>query len=69
MEKTIIPKRICVCRKCSGTGMVTEYDSRDIRRKYPHTRTCPQCNGSGRVYVCGEVRKFIEPYEPATNSI
>ena len=61
-ETTLIPKRICICRRCHGT--VTVCELKDVRRLYPQTKVCPLCKGSGRVVISGEVHKNVEPYEP-----
>ena len=65
MKKEIyIHKKICLCRKCGGTGIETYYNITDLLNKMPLERTCSQCNGTGRVVVYGERILNIEPYEP-----
>lgn len=63
-QKTYIHKKICLCKKCSGTGVEVFYAKDDVRQEYPLQRKCPQCNGTGRVIVYGERTLKIEPYEP-----
>lgn len=62
-QKTFYHKRICLCRKCKGTGKETFFATTDVQRRYPLQRTCKQCNGSGRVEVSGERILRIEPYD------
>lgn len=61
-ERTYIQKRICVCRKCSGTGTVNIYRKHDILRRDPIPLRCDLCEGSGRVTVQGVVDKEVLPY-------
>ncbi|WP_304184608.1 molecular chaperone DnaJ [Phocaeicola plebeius] len=61
-EKTYIHRRVCLCRQCGGTGTVTVYAEKDVRREYPQQKVCPQCQGSGRIWLSGTVIKQIEPY-------
>lgn len=68
-ETTLIPERICICRRCHGTGTVTVYELKDVRRLYPQTKVCPLCKGSGRVVISGEVHKNVEPYEPTDEPV
>lgn len=63
-QKTYIHKKICLCRKCSGTGIIITYETRDVRRLKPQRQKCPQCCGTGRVIVSGEKTLNVEPYEP-----
>jgi hypothetical protein len=37
-ETTLIPIRICICRRCHGTGTVTVYELKDVRRLHPQTK-------------------------------
>ena len=64
IEKRYIHKRICVCKKCKGTGEIVEYDSKDYRHEYPHEKICTQCDGTGRVVISGEINIRVEAYEP-----
>ena len=68
-QKTYIHKKICLCRKCSGTGIITTYEPRDVRLLNPHRQQCPQCRGTGRVVVSGEKILNVEPYEPVLLSV
>ena len=69
-EKTYIHRRVCLCRQCGGTGSVTVYAEKDVRREYPQQKVCPQCQGSGRIWLSGTVIKQIEPYaEPEPYSV
>ncbi|MCF2599289.1 hypothetical protein I6E10_11230 [Phocaeicola barnesiae] len=61
-EKNYIHRRVCLCRQCGGTGTVTVYAEKDVRRLHPKQKVCPQCQGSGRIWLSGEVTKYIEPY-------
>lgn len=61
-EKTYIHRRICLCRRCGGSGRITFFAEKDYRQEYPQTKVCPQCEGSGRIWLSGEVTKTIEPY-------
>ena len=61
-EKTYIHRRVCLCRPCGGTGTVTVYAEKDFQHQYPEHKVCPQCQGSGRIWLSGTVIKQIEPY-------
>ena len=61
-EKTYIHRRVCLCRQCGGTGTVTVYAEKDLQHQYPEQKVCPQCQGSGRIWLSGTVIKQIEPY-------
>ena len=61
-EKNYIHRRLCLCRQFGGTGTVTVYAEKDVRRLHPKQKVCPQCQGSGRIWLSGEVTKYIEPY-------
>ncbi len=61
-EKTYIHRRVCLCRPCGGTGTVTVYAEKDLLHEYPQQKVCPQCQGSGRIWLSGTVIKQIEPY-------
>lgn len=45
----VIEDRLCICRKCNGTG---EVDG----------KKCDQCEGTGRVIVSREVKTTIRPF-------
>lgn len=62
-EKTYIHRRVCLCRQCRGTGRTVFFAEKDYRHEYPLQKICPQCGGSGRVWLSGEVVKKIEPYD------
>lgn len=47
--------KIALCRRCGGRGYV-QGDWEPIE--------CPQCNGTGRVTVSGEMTLDIRPYKP-----
>lgn len=66
-ETTYISRRICICRKCGGTGKYTYYRKRDVMRLHPIEAVCPQCGGSGRVTVEGTVTKTVLPYPNPDN--
>ena len=61
-EKRYIPKRISICRKCRGTGVMTTYHEDDTLQRNPKHCTCSQCGGSGRVIISGEINIKIEAY-------
>lgn len=62
-EKTYTHRRVCLCRQCRGTGRTVFFAEKDYRHEYPLQKVCPQCGGSGRVWLSGEVVKKIEPYD------
>lgn len=62
-EKTYIHRRVCLCRQCRDTGRTVFFAEKDYRHEYPLQKVCPQCGGSGRVWLSGEVVKKIEPYD------
>ena len=65
MEQTThYHEKICLCRKCKGTGIEVFYSKTDYRQEYPLKRVCPQCNGTGRVVVSGTRVLNVVPYEP-----
>ena len=61
--------KICICRKCSGTGLCSVYDKEDILQMYPGTVDCDLCNGSGKVLVSSVTTTKIEPLFPENNSL
>lgn len=63
IRKTYYHKKICLCRKCNGTGRVLSYDT-DVLCLEPEERTCTLCNGTGRVVVHGVKEIRIDAYEP-----
>ena len=65
-QRTIYHKKICLCRKCKGTGVEIFYAKTDTINRFPLKRECPQCKGSGRVVVSGERVLNVEPYGPGT---
>lgn len=50
------PPKVALCRRCKGTGIHTGAEG--------ERRTCPQCEGSGRVTVSCEMTLDIRPYKP-----
>lgn len=56
IQKTHRDTKIALCRKCGGTGYVL--DGVTGRRIL-----CPQCQGSGRVLVSGDIMMDIRPYK------
>lgn len=65
MEQTThYHEKICLCKKCKGTGRETYYNITDLLNKIPLERTCSQCNGTGRVVVSGTRVLNVVPYEP-----
>ncbi|WP_321517461.1 hypothetical protein [uncultured Bacteroides sp.] len=55
--------RICICRKCQGTGTVTQYASEDILHMNPKTVACDLCNCNGRVLVDSVTTTTIKPLQ------
>ena len=51
------PKKVSLCRKCGGTGFVR------VGALDEKTRQCPQCEGSGRVWVSCTMTLNITPYK------
>ncbi|MBQ9163766.1 MAG: molecular chaperone DnaJ [Bacteroidaceae bacterium] len=47
------PEKIALCRECKGTGKLTGAGVQAC---------CPNCCGSGRVYVSCEMKLHIRPY-------
>ena len=58
------PEKVCLCRECGGTGYIGgDNVSSDV--VWPMGKTlnvCPQCGGSGRVYVSAHIRMTIRRY-------
>lgn len=54
-RKRLIPPRVTVCSKCSGTGSDMGV-------------MCAQCEGSGRVIVSSDVVTFITAYKPSSST-
>ena len=48
------PEKVALCRECHGTGKVT---------KLGFSKTCPNCDGSGRVFVSCQMTLSIRPYK------
>jgi DnaJ-class molecular chaperone len=65
MECEVVKEaKIALCRKCHGTGEVSEVVPGKMPwQKRKTTAECPQCKGSGRVKVSGVMKLTIEPYE------
>ena len=61
-RKDLYPSPRMPLRQCGGTGTVTVYAEKDFQHQYPEHKVCPQCQGSGRVWLSGTVIKQIEPY-------
>lgn len=53
IQETHKGPKIALCRRCGGRGYLIRTGE-----------TCPQCGGSGRVTVSGDVRTEIYPYCP-----
>lgn len=53
--------KVCVCRRCYGTGQV--YVLKGDGPMY-EMQKCSQCQGSGRVTVAANVEYDIRPYNP-----
>lgn len=53
-KKVTKQSKVALCRVCHGMGSVMVDD---------HLRVCPQCNGSGRVWVSAEIEYDIKPYD------
>lgn len=63
-QTTYYHEKICLYKKCKGTGIETFYAKTDYRKEYPLKRKCSQCNGTGRVVVSGQRVLNVVPYEP-----
>ena len=63
-QTTYYHEKICLCKKCKGTGIETFYAKSDLLNRHPLQRKCPQCNGTGRVVVSGTRVLNVVPYEP-----
>lgn len=63
-QTTYYHEKICLCKKCKGTGEEFLYAKTDYRKEYPLKCKCPQCNGTGRVVVSGKRVLNVVPYEP-----
>lgn len=50
---SVKPEKIALCRECKGTGKLTGAGVQAC---------CPNCCGSGRVYVSCEMKLYIRPY-------
>lgn len=54
MKKKVTKQpRVALCRKCNGMGSILEGE---------HMRVCPQCGGSGRVWVSAEMEIEVKPF-------
>jgi DnaJ-class molecular chaperone len=54
MIKTVTkPEKIALCRTCYGTGKTS---------KFCIPKKCPDCEGSGRVYVSCKMTVNVRPY-------
>ena len=60
-HKVSKPPKVALCRRCHGTGKMTEIDERTLRRR---EAVCGQCGGSGRVLVSAEIEFEIVAYNP-----
>ena len=57
MKKTVKKSpHVTLCRQCGGTGYIPSSDTGRV--------VCPQCEGSGRVTVSGEMTLDIRAYKP-----
>lgn len=55
MKKIVTkPEKVALCRECFGTGTVS---------KFGFSKTCPNCEGSGRVLVSCDMTLRIRPYK------
>lgn len=58
MKKEVYkPEKIALCRECHGTGKVKS------GRILKTSVSCPQCDGSGRVFVSCKMTLDIRPYQ------
>ena len=64
IDKRYIHKRITICKKCQGTGVVVTYGKHDYRQENPKECVCTQCDGTGRVVISGEINIKVEAYDP-----
>lgn len=60
-EKRYKHPRVALCRRCGGKGFLIRLDEREENE---FTETCPDCEGSGRVWVGAVMDITVAPYRP-----
>lgn len=60
-EKKYKHPKVALCHRCGGMGFLTRLDDRGENEV---TRTCPDCEGSGRVVVSAVMEVTVDPYRP-----
>ena len=57
--------KVCLCKRCQGTGKLVTMDARQEKEKRTQ---CPSCQGSGRVVVSAVLDLTITPYDPQSRT-
>lgn len=60
-EKRYKHPKVALCRRCGGLGFLTRLDGMEENEI---TETCPDCEGSGRVWVSAVMDVTVDPYKP-----
>ena len=60
-EKKYKHPKVALCRRCGGQGFLIKLDEREENE---FTLTCPDCEGSGRVWVSAVMEVTVDPYRP-----
>lgn len=58
-EKRYKHPKVALCRRCGGKGFLIRLDEREENE---YAETCPDCEGSGRVWVGAVMDITVEPY-------
>ena len=60
-EKKYKHPKVTLCRHCCGFGFLVKLDEREENEI---TETCPDCRGSGRVWVSAVMDVKVDAYTP-----
>jgi DnaJ-class molecular chaperone len=60
-EKRYKHPKVALCRHCGGLGFLTKLDEREENEI---TETCPDCQGSGRVWGGAVMNITVDAYRP-----
>ncbi|WP_455670467.1 molecular chaperone DnaJ [Phocaeicola faecalis] len=60
-EKKYKHPKVALCRYCGGRGYLVSLDEREENEII---KTCPDCQGSGRVVVSAVMEVTVAPYRP-----
>lgn len=52
-----------LCHDCKGEGLRAFYEPYDILQMNPEIKTCPTCEGSGRVVVSKKIEITVIPFK------